>query len=146
MFGIDGSELLVILLVLIIVVGPKDLPKMLKTMAKAVAYVHSTANEFHRQFDDAMKQAELDDLQKTLSDNNDFNLNKELTETYKSIHDEMEGIHDNFDIEISHHKSEKEKEILRCNQNQVNEDLTVSVESKDSKSISLISKEKEDVS
>ncbi len=46
MFGIDGPEFLVILVILIIVVELKDLPKMLRTIAKAVAYVRSTANKF----------------------------------------------------------------------------------------------------
>ncbi|GAA5095266.1 Sec-independent protein translocase protein TatB [Bartonella acomydis] len=113
MFGIDGPEFFVILLVLIIVVGPKDLPKMLKTMAKAVAYIRSAANEFRHQFDDAMRQVEIDDLKKTLSDINDINLNKELTETFNPLHDAGEGLHDHPNIKTTHHKSEKEKEILR---------------------------------
>ncbi|WP_208437485.1 Sec-independent protein translocase protein TatB [Bartonella taylorii] len=132
MLGIDGPEFLVILLVLIVVVGPKDLPKMLKTIAKAMGYVRSTANEFRRQFDDAMRQVELDDLQKTLSDN--------------PIHGVVEDIHYNFDIETTHHKSEKEKEILQYDQNKANEDLTLSVDPKDSGNIPLVSKEREDVS
>lgn len=68
MFGIDGPEFLVILLVLIVVVGPKDLPKMLGTMARVMAYVRSKGNEFRHQFDDAMRQAQLDDLQKTIAE------------------------------------------------------------------------------
>lgn len=143
MFGIDGPEFLVILLVLIVVVGPKDLPKILKTMARAIAYVRSTAKEFRHQFDDAMKQVELDDLRKTLSDINDLNLNKELTETFNPIHDAVEDIRHNFDGKTTHHKLEKEKEILVCDQNKTNADLTVSVDPHNSENISLISKGRE---
>lgn len=146
MFGIDGPEFLVILLVLIVVVGPKDLPKMLKTMARAIAYVRSTAKEFRHQFDDAMRQAELDELQKTLSDMNDLNPHKELTETFNPIHDTVENIHNNFDGKTTHHKLKKEKEILGCDQNKANEDLIVSVDSHSSGSMSLISKERDGTS
>ncbi|WP_455481160.1 Sec-independent protein translocase protein TatB [Bartonella sp. B12(2025)] len=146
MFGIDGPEFLVILLVLIVVVGPKDLPKMLKTIAKAIAYVRSTANEFRHQFDDAMKQVELDDLQKTLSDISDFSPRKELTETFNSIHDAIGDIRDNFDVNTTHYKTENDKEILECDQNKANENLTVSVCPHSSGSVSVTSKDKEDVS
>ncbi|WP_208432810.1 Sec-independent protein translocase protein TatB [Bartonella taylorii] len=145
MFGIDGPEFLVILLVLIIVVGPKDLPKMLRTIAKAMAYMRSTANEFRYQFDDAMRQVELDDLKKPLSDISDLNLSKEVTETFNPIHDAVGDIRDNFDIKVTHRKSEK-KETLRRDQHKANEDLTVFVDSHSSRSITVTSKDKENVS
>ncbi|WP_273759483.1 Sec-independent protein translocase protein TatB [Bartonella sp. ML70XJBT.G] len=146
MFGIDGPEFLVILLVLIVVVGPKDLPKMLKTMARAIAYVRSTAKEFRHQFDDAMKQAELNELQKTLSDMNDLDLNRKLTETFNPFHDAVEDIRNNYDGKTTHYKLKKEKGVLRCDQNKANENLIASVDSHSSGNISLISKEKEGAS
>ncbi|EJF86945.1 twin arginine-targeting protein translocase TatB [Bartonella vinsonii subsp. arupensis OK-94-513] len=145
MFGIDGPEFLVILLVLIVVVGPKDLPKMLKTMARAMAYVRSKKNEFRRQFDDAIRQVELDDLQKTLADINDFNLSKELTETFNPIHDAVENVQ-NFDVNARHHKLEKDKEILLCDQNKDKEDIIIPVDLQRSEGISTTSKDKEDTS
>ncbi|WP_409361781.1 Sec-independent protein translocase protein TatB [Bartonella heixiaziensis] len=146
MFGIDGPEFLVILLVLIVVVGPKDLPKMLRTMAKAIAYVRSTANEFHHHFDDAMRQAELDDVQKALSDISDLNPRKELTEILNPIHSAVGDIHDSLDVNTTHHKSEKEKEVLGGGQNETNEDSTASVSPHRSGSISVNAKEREGVS
>ncbi|AQX29561.1 Sec-independent protein translocase protein TatB [Bartonella sp. JB63] len=107
MLGIDGSEFLVILLIFVIVVGPKDLPKMLKVIAKAFTYVRSTANEFRHHFDDAMKQAELDDLKKILSDTGDFNFRKDLEAAYDSIYDEKKGVSDNSDFNTTPHKKEK---------------------------------------
>ncbi|MCZ2158216.1 Sec-independent protein translocase protein TatB [Bartonella sp. 220] len=145
MFGIDGPEFLVILLVLIVVVGPKDLPKMLRTMARAMAYVRSKGNEFRHQFDDAMKQAELDDLQKTIADIKDFNLNKELTETFNPLHDAVENIQ-NFEVNARHYKLEKDKEILIRDQNKTNENTIISVDLQSSKSISKTFKNKKDLS
>ncbi len=87
MFGIDGPEFVVILIVLIVVVGPKDLPKMLKAFGKATARMRATANEFRRQFDDAMQEAELDDLQKTLTDVSDLDPRKKLSKIFDPIRD-----------------------------------------------------------
>ncbi|WP_375656765.1 Sec-independent protein translocase protein TatB [Bartonella sp. CM120XJJH] len=123
MFGIDGLEFVVILLVLIIVVGPKDLPKILKTIAKVRAHMCLMANELRHQFDDAIRQIELDDLQKTCSNISDSS--KKVTETFDPIQNTLENIHDNLDIKATHHKSEKGKEILECDQNVTNKDTTV---------------------
>ncbi|WP_375649052.1 twin-arginine translocase subunit TatB [Bartonella sp. OT172YNZD] len=134
MFGIDGPEFVVILLVLIIVVGPKDLPKILKTIAKVRAYMCSTANELRHQFDDAIRQIELDDLQNTFSNISDSS--KKLTETFDPIQNTLEDIRDNLDVKITHHKSEKGKEILECDHNVTNKDTTVSIASKDKEDMS----------
>ena len=67
MFDIGWTELLVVACVAIIVVGPKDLPKMLRTIGKAVGNMKRMAGDFQRQFDDAMNQAELDEVKKLAS-------------------------------------------------------------------------------
>lgn len=62
------SELLVIAIILIVIVGPKDLPKMLRTFGKTTASLRKMAGDFRRQFDDALKEAELDDVRQLASD------------------------------------------------------------------------------
>ena len=61
-----------IAVVAIIVVGPKDLPRMLRTLGKTMGQFRRTANDFKRQFDDALKEAEqqadFDDTRKSLED------------------------------------------------------------------------------
>ena len=54
--------MLVIACVAIIVVGPKDLPGMLRQFGKAIGNVKRLAGDFQRQFNDAIKDAELDEL------------------------------------------------------------------------------------
>lgn len=98
MFGIDGPEFVVILIVLIVVVGPKDLPKMLKALGKATARMRTTANEFRRQFDEAMHEAELDDLQKTISDVKDLDPRKKLTEIFDPIRDVAKDVKASIDV------------------------------------------------
>ncbi len=56
------SEMLVIAAVAIIVVGPKDLPGMLRSLGKTIGGVKRMAGDFQRQFNDAIKEADLDDV------------------------------------------------------------------------------------
>ena len=71
MFDIGWSEILVIAAVAIIVVGPKDLPRMLRTFGKTMGQVRRTANDFKRQFDEALREAErevgLEETKKQIS-------------------------------------------------------------------------------
>lgn len=62
MFDIAWSEFLVIGVVALVVVGPRDLPALLRTVGKSVATLRRMAGEFQTQFNDAMREAELDDL------------------------------------------------------------------------------------
>lgn len=66
MFEIGWTEMLVIAVVMIVVVGPKDLPGMLRTFGKSAAKLRSMAGDFQKQFNDALKEAELDDVKKSV--------------------------------------------------------------------------------
>ena len=70
MFEIGWSELLVIGVVLIVVVGPKDLPKMLRTFGKTTTQLKKMAGDFRRQFDEALREAELDEVRDNLKSMN----------------------------------------------------------------------------
>lgn len=62
MFDIAWSEFLVVAVVALIVVGPRDLPALLRNVGKMVASLRKMAGEFQSQFNEAMREAELDDL------------------------------------------------------------------------------------
>jgi sec-independent protein translocase protein TatB len=62
--GIGGSELIIIAIVALIVVGPKDLPRLLRQLGKFVAKMRGMADDFKASFDDMARQSELDDLRK----------------------------------------------------------------------------------
>jgi sec-independent protein translocase protein TatB len=68
MLDIGWTELLVIAIVLIVVVGPKDLPPMLRAFGKMTANLRKMAGDFRTQFDEALRESELDDVRKTISD------------------------------------------------------------------------------
>src|SRR6187399_2300767 len=66
MFDIGWTEMLVIAIVMIVVVGPKDLPRMLRTFGKTTAKLRAMAGDFQKQFNEALKEAELDDVKKSV--------------------------------------------------------------------------------
>ncbi len=68
MLDIGWTELLVIAVILIVVVGPKDLPPMIRAFGKMTKRLRQTAGEFRAQFDEALREAELDDLKKSVDD------------------------------------------------------------------------------
>src|SRR5215472_16389126 len=62
MFDIAWSELFVILVVALLVVGPKDLPKPMRTAGQWAGRARAMADQFRRSFDDMARQSELDEL------------------------------------------------------------------------------------
>jgi sec-independent protein translocase protein TatB len=85
MLEVGWSELLVIAIILIVVVGPKDLPGMMRTFGKMMGRVRTMANEFRGQFDEAMREAELDDVRKGLSEVNKYNPASSLRDAINPI-------------------------------------------------------------
>lgn len=72
MFDIGWTELLVIAVVAIIIVGPKDLPRMLRTLGRYASKLKRTAGEFRAQFDDALRESEFDELRNSMRDMTDM--------------------------------------------------------------------------
>ncbi|MCB1510039.1 MAG: twin-arginine translocase subunit TatB [Hyphomicrobiaceae bacterium] len=68
MFDIGGYELLIIGIVALVVVGPKELPTLLRTIGRVVGMVRQQAQEFRNQFDEAMRETELAELKKSVDD------------------------------------------------------------------------------
>jgi len=62
MFDIAWSELFVILIVALVVVGPKDLPKLMRTAGQWAGRARGMADQFRRSFDEMARQSELDEL------------------------------------------------------------------------------------
>lgn len=68
MFDIGAGELLVIGVVALIVIGPKELPGVLRQAGKFTGKMRQMAGDFRAQFDEAMREAELDDAKKHIDD------------------------------------------------------------------------------
>ena len=80
MFDMSWGEVMVIGAVALIVIGPKDLPKALRTLGNMTAQVRKMAGEFQSQFNEAMREAELDEIKKEVS-----GLNAEVSSVGDSV-------------------------------------------------------------
>lgn len=74
------TELLVISIVLIVVIGPKDLPKVLRGFGRTMTSVRQMAGDFRKQFDDALKEAELDEVRQLADDVRSLDPRKQIKE------------------------------------------------------------------
>jgi sec-independent protein translocase protein TatB len=68
MFDVGWSELLLIGIVALIAIGPKELPGALRTLGQWMGKVRRMASEFQNQFHEAMREAELADLKKEVDE------------------------------------------------------------------------------
>jgi sec-independent protein translocase protein TatB len=64
MFDIASSELLLVVLVALLVIGPKDLPKALRVVGKWVGKARGVAAHFRSGFDEMVRQSEIEELEK----------------------------------------------------------------------------------
>ena len=68
MFDIGWSELVVIAIVALIAIGPKELPGVLRTVGNYMGKIRRMAAEFQGQFHEAMREAEMADLKKQVDE------------------------------------------------------------------------------
>lgn len=97
MFDVSWSELLILAIVALIFIGPKDLPVFFNTLGRYAGMIRKQAMEFRMHFEDAMREAELDQLRKEV----------------ESVRDEMTGsisdMEKSAEAEISAVKHEVDK-------------------------------------
>jgi sec-independent protein translocase protein TatB len=68
MFDISWTEFLLIGVVALIVIGPKELPGVMRTMGQWTRKLRGMASDFQHQFQEAMREAEMADLKKQVDD------------------------------------------------------------------------------
>jgi sec-independent protein translocase protein TatB len=68
MFGLGWGEMVVIGIVALIAIGPKELPTVLRSAGQWIGKIRRMANEFQGQFQEALREAELSDLKKHAED------------------------------------------------------------------------------
>jgi sec-independent protein translocase protein TatB len=64
MFDLTSSKLLLLAVVALLVIGPKDFPILLRTIGKYMGIIRGHAKEFRAQFDEAMRESEFSQLKK----------------------------------------------------------------------------------
>ncbi|MEO0498636.1 MAG: Sec-independent protein translocase protein TatB, partial [Pseudomonadota bacterium] len=86
MLGLGWGEMLVLATVAILVVGPKDLPKMLRSIGRTVKSVRSVAGDFQRQFSDAIDEIDDDGTMRAAAN------------PMKSVKGEIDAVKEDFDL------------------------------------------------
>ena len=71
MFGVDSSELAVVAILALIFIGPKDLPKVMRTVGYWVGRVRGMARHFTAGIEDMVRQAELEEMEKRWREENE---------------------------------------------------------------------------
>ena len=79
MFDIGWSEMMMIGVMAVIVIGPKDLPKALKTVGKWVRRARELAREFQSGVDDMVREADLEEAREAIR--NTTSIDKKIEET-----------------------------------------------------------------
>ena len=99
MFDISWTEFLLIGVVALIVIGPKELPGVLRTLGQYTRKVRSMAAEFQNQFQEAMREAEMADLKKQVDDMaHDFKHYDPL----KDVRADVESMGQDFSKDLQH--------------------------------------------
>jgi sec-independent protein translocase protein TatB len=93
MLDMSWGEVMVIGAVALIVIGPKDLPKALRTVGQMTGKVRRMAAEFQSQFNEAMREAELDEVRRQIQGVNESVASATATNfnPIQSIRDELQG-------------------------------------------------------
>ena len=95
MFDITSSKLLILGIVALLVIGPKDLPALLRTVGKYMGMIKRQAAEFRAQFDEAMRESELAELKKsveTLQRETETSVREATSSVEKQLSDASESV------------------------------------------------------
>ena len=101
MFDIGWTELLVIAVVAIVVIGPKDLPRAMRGVGQWTGRVKRMAGDFQRQFNEAVREAELDDVKKEVDNLRKLNPMADLKNTITKTETDLKGSLKNVDDSIA---------------------------------------------
>ena len=99
MFDLGWSEFLIIGFVLMMVVGPKDLPKVLRTFSRLSGQARSMAREFTSSLEDASKEGDMKEVKKFVTDLKSGNLEDMATIIDDDTKNETENIKSSANVD-----------------------------------------------
>jgi sec-independent protein translocase protein TatB len=86
------GEFLIVAIVALIVVGPRDLPLMMRKLGRMFSKARIMARDFQKAFDDMGKEAELDELRKEIEALKKDNAITGLNDAVKSVNDDLKKL------------------------------------------------------
>lgn len=96
MFDLTSGKMLLLAIVALIVLGPKDFPILLRTIGKYLGIIKRQADEFRAQFDEAMRESELEQLKKDVEGLGQ-DLDKSVRDTQQSITSDLDSLTKDMD-------------------------------------------------
>lgn len=96
MFDLTSGKLLLLAIVALIVLGPKDFPILLRTIGRYMGMIKRQADEFRAQFDEAMRESELEQLKKDVEGLGQ-DLDQSMRETEQSISSDLSSLTKDID-------------------------------------------------
>ena len=81
MFDIGWPELFIVALITMIVVGPKELPRVLRTVTLWIRKIRAMARDFQDGIDDLAREADLDDMRKQIEGSADLDIDDDIEKT-----------------------------------------------------------------
>lgn len=90
--GIGAPELLIIIVLALVVVGPKDLPLMMRKFGRFVGQARSMARDFQRSFDELGREAEMEELKKEIQALKNANPVGDVTRELKAAEAELRDL------------------------------------------------------
>ncbi|HET9335681.1 MAG TPA: Sec-independent protein translocase protein TatB, partial [Sphingomicrobium sp.] len=71
MFGVDTSELLVVAVVALLFIGPKELPRVMMVVGRWIGKIRGYARHFTSGIENVIREAELEEMEKTWREQNE---------------------------------------------------------------------------
>src|SRR2546423_9452448 len=96
MFDISWGKLVIIGVVALIVIGPKELPMVLRAVGQWMGKIRRMASEFQGQFQEAMREAEMADLKKQVDEMTAAASNITNFDPIETVRKEVDGIRDDL--------------------------------------------------
>ena len=101
MFDIGWQELFILAVLAIIVIGPKDLPRTIKTVTGWLRKARSMARELQSGIDDVVREAELDELQREANKIDNYDLESQIKDTIDPTGDVAKEVRlDEIEVEM----------------------------------------------
>lgn len=108
MFDIGGWELLFLMIIALVVVGPKELPQLMRIVGQWTGRARAMVREFQSSFEEMARQAELDEIQKEVGDiAGSADLNKLQNQINESV-DKLTQPQKPIDSEAPYHPPEED--------------------------------------
>lgn len=117
MFDIGWQELFLIALITVLVVGPRELPRVLRTVVAGVRKVRGLANDFQRGIDELARETELDEMRKELERTADLDIEQELENTIDPTGELSNSVRE-IETELESTGVETEESLIKAEEDQ----------------------------